>query len=186
MSIDASRVLYFAYGSNMLSARLAARIGAMETLGRCELRAHELRFHKRGADGSGKCDVVPSRHPHALVQGALFELRESQLEHLHEFEGAGYVSLQVQLTLDGLPVMARTYQALPQHTDASLQPFDWYLALVIAGAEEHGLPADYLATLQRVSSLSDPDTARAGHHFALIEAVQARANAAPAGPRNFR
>lgn len=46
---------YFAYGSNMLAARLTAR-----RLGIATLPAWQLRFHKVGSDGSGKGDIVPA------------------------------------------------------------------------------------------------------------------------------
>ena len=55
-------------------------------------------------------------------------------------------------------VTASTY--LATNTDRSLQLYDWYLALVIAGASEHGLGEDYLATLRRVNPKPDPKEGR--------------------------
>lgn len=50
-------ILYFAYGSNMSSARLRARVPSCRPIGIAFLPGHELRFHKRSKDGSGKCDA---------------------------------------------------------------------------------------------------------------------------------
>ena len=50
-------LLYFAYGSNLHPERLRERVPSAESLGVARLEAHVLRFHKRGRDGSGKCDA---------------------------------------------------------------------------------------------------------------------------------
>jgi hypothetical protein len=48
---------YFAYGSNMETARLRERMPSAKPLGVAKLSGHELRFHKRSKDGSGKCNA---------------------------------------------------------------------------------------------------------------------------------
>lgn len=159
---------YFAYGSNMPRARLEARVGTVRVLGAAMLPGHRLCFHKRGADGSGKCDVLASPQDADVVHGALFALDPSQLERLHGFEGRGYECVRLTVGLGARSLPALTYRALPQHTDASLLPFDWYLALVQAGAEEHALPAGYCDGLRRLRANPDPDQARAAAHRALL------------------
>jgi gamma-glutamylcyclotransferase len=51
-------------------------------------------------------------------------------------------------------------------------PYDWYLALVIAGALESKLEANYVDFLQRTASHSDPDYSRSGRleAIAVLEA----------------
>jgi hypothetical protein len=44
--------------------------------------------------------------------------------------------------------------------DRALQPYDWYRALVIAGALQHTLPAEWMAMLEQVASIRDPDAKR--------------------------
>jgi hypothetical protein len=44
--------------------------------------------------------------------------------------------------------------------DASRAPFGWYKALVVAGALQHGLPDEYVRTLEGVVATRDPDSAR--------------------------
>ncbi len=75
MTLDARRtVLNFAYGSNMLVARIRERAPSARPLGVAELRGHELRWHKAGMDGSAKCDVVASSDPRAVVLGVVYAL----------------------------------------------------------------------------------------------------------------
>ena len=54
--------LYFAYGSNMSSARLAARLGPTRCLGRAVLDHFALAWNKPGLDGSGKANLRPREH----------------------------------------------------------------------------------------------------------------------------
>jgi hypothetical protein len=63
---------YFAYGSNMLTERLRRRVPSTKPIGPARLDGFELRFHKRGADGSAKCDVVAGGD--GSVHGVLFKI----------------------------------------------------------------------------------------------------------------
>ena len=165
MQVRVGRLAYFAYGSNMPRARLVERVGEVELLGPARLDAHRLHFHKRGRDGSGKCDVAPADD---VVHGALFLLEPAQLQRLHDFEGAGYECVCVGVRLGSDVLEARTYRALPAHVDPGLLPFDWYLDLVRAGAEQLGLPARYRSQLASIRATPDPDTERAARHRALL------------------
>jgi hypothetical protein len=49
--------VYFAYGSNMSTARLRQRMPSCKPLGTAVLSEHKLRFHKRSTDQSGKCNA---------------------------------------------------------------------------------------------------------------------------------
>ena len=161
--------LYFAYGSNMLSSRLRERCPSATPVGVAELPDHELRWHKRSKDNSGKCDVVacPGKH----IIGVLYRIEDPDKKALDRAEGLGhgYVEIEVHVLLDGNSVIAKAYQATA--TDESLTPYGWYKALVIAGAQEHGLPQDYIEQLKLVVSTDDPDRARHDKEFHLIEGV---------------
>src|SRR5690606_16947162 len=159
--------LYFAYGSNMLSSRLRARCPSAEPIGVAELSNHELRWHKRSHDGSGKCDVVacPSRR----VIGVLYRIEDADKRALDRAEGLGhgYAEMNAHVLRDGNNVTAKAYQAT--EIDESLMPYGWYTALVIAGAQEHGLPKDYVEQLKLVVSTDDPDRTRHDREFRLME-----------------
>jgi hypothetical protein len=174
--MNAGTFLYFAYGSNMLGARLQApeRCPSAHALGVAESRGHELRWHKRSRkDGSGKCDIVASTDPNASTFGVLYEIADSEKSALDREEGLnhGYDAIEVSVLFGGALRNARSYQATA--TDAALRPHAWYRALVVAGAKEHGLPPDYIARLEAVPADQDPDKDRHNQNMALIGEVRA-------------
>jgi hypothetical protein len=80
---------YFAYGSNMSTARLRERMPSAEPLGLATLSGHELRFHKRSKDGSGKCNAYATGDPDSAVVGVLFRFDPAERHKLNAAEGAG-------------------------------------------------------------------------------------------------
>ena len=160
-------VLYFAYGSNLHPARLAARLAAPTLIGTAILDGYTLCFNKRGRDGSGKCTIAPAAD---LVHGAVYALQADDKRTLDAIEGlgAGYDEREVWLAGHGA---AWTYMAAPDAIDGALPPFDWYLALVRAGARFHRFPADCLARLDRIQAVADPDRARADTHARLLDSM---------------
>ena len=149
--------LYFAYGSNMLPARLQARCPSAQLVGLAIAPDHRLEFSKPGRDGSGKATLHPA--PGATTPGVVYRIALADRPALHVAEGAdhpnGYIfhdEFSVRMA-DGTGVAA-TYIA--RRRDPGLRPFDWYLALVIAGAQAHGLDAAHIRHLRSVSY--SPDT----------------------------
>ena len=171
--MSADRVITFAYGSNMLTARIKARCPSAHTLGVAELPENELRWHKKSRDGSGKCDIVLTDKPGAAVLGVLYEIATNEKADLDKAEGVGfdYDKAEIEVLCCGVWVKAKTYIATT--TDPTLKPYTWYRALVIAGAKEHGLPADYIARLEAVPADQDPDQKRHDENMALIGKVRA-------------
>jgi gamma-glutamylcyclotransferase len=163
------RVRYFAYGSNMLTARLVERVPSATATGIGHLPAHTLRWDKRSRhDGSGKCDAEHTGREEDAVWGVLYEFDPADKAALDRAEGlgAGYAEKAVDVvTADGTAA-AVTYVATDK--DPALRPFHWYKDLVVAGAREHGLPVDYRAHLDLVPTVSDPDLARNTRHHRLL------------------
>ena len=149
---------YLAYGSNLHPARLFARIGEVPVVGIARLTGESLVFHKRGADGSGKCDLLPCRG--AVAWGAVYEIPDDGRETLDRIEGLGRGYGAARVEVDGLGA-CYTYRALLEARDANLVPFDWYHAFVVEGARWHGFPADYIAALEAALVAVDPDVERA-------------------------
>lgn len=151
----------FAYGSNMATRRLRAanRCPSAQALGVAELRGYELRWHKRSTDGSSKCDVV-SGNDRDRVFGLLFSIANSEQEALDiaEGRGKGYERKQMAVWQGNVERQATLYVATS--TDSTLKPYTWYKAWVVAGAREHGLPADYIAKLEAAPAIKDHEQAR--------------------------
>ena len=154
-------MLYFAYGSNMSRARIEKRLGPCVLQGHAWLPGYGLRFHKRGADGSAKCDAwrIPQKSSDETLHGVLHALDASQRERLDGFEGAGYRVEWVRALTKASYVRCFLYVTRPEAIDASLRPFAWYHTYVLEGAKENALPGAYIKRLEAVANqiLEDPD-----------------------------
>lgn len=155
-------MIYFAYGSNMHPERLRRRVPSREVLTVARLAGWRMTFGKRGRDGSGKCAVLPAS-PRDVVHGVLYRICPSERPVLDEAEdthGGGYYAIDVEVAGPTERFTAFTYRPPTNRVDATLQPFDWYKAFVVAGARHHALPVHYLSTLERVMAQPDPDAER--------------------------
>jgi cation transport regulator ChaC len=166
-------VVYFAYGSNMSTARLRERMPSCKPLGIATLPGHALRFHKRSKDKSGKCNAYAVGDGQSVV-GVLFSFDPAERATLDKAEGAGngYERTTVTVINDrGRRRKVLTYIASPNAIDDSLAPYSWYKDVVLAGCVEHGLPTDYVAAcVQSVEATEDPDTARDARERAMLSA----------------
>lgn len=156
-------MIYLAYGSNMLARRLHERVPSARVVGVTSLGGWELRFHKRSVDGSGKCNIVPSPEPRAVVHGVVYELAAAEKHRLDAIEGLGigYLARELVVAVAGERLEAFTYLAQDSHIDELLRPYRWYLDFVVTGARENGLPAAYVRRLLERSPRRDPDRGRA-------------------------
>mgnify|MGYP001343361381 CR=1 FL=1 len=163
MSATSQTFVTFAYGSNMLTSRIQARCPSARTLGTAELRGYELKWHKRSSDGSGKCDVVRTNDANHVVYGVLYEIPASEKSALDAAEGLGhgYEAKDVEVVFERAPRRSSVYYATA--IDASLRPYTWYMALVVAGAKENQLPEKYIEQLAKADAMADSDSKR--HHL---------------------
>jgi len=153
-----NKVLYFSYGSNMSTPRIKHRVESATVISVAHLHQHSLRFHKKSVDGSAKCGIAHTKSPNDLVYGVVFEILISDKHILDNYEGLGngYEEKTVSIILpDGKSIAAATYYAT--HIDVSLKPYHWYKEHVLRGAREHALPSDYVAAIEAISSIADPD-----------------------------
>lgn len=155
--------IYFAYGSNMLTARLRARMPSCKPIGIATLPGHTLRFHKLSKDGSGKCNVLASGDGDSVV-GVLFSFDLAERATLDKAEGVGNGYEHAIVTVineEGRRRKVLTYVADSEHIDDGLKPYTWYKELVLAGAAEHYLPAEYVADcIEPVEAIVDLNAAR--------------------------
>lgn len=137
---------YFAYGSNMLRERLVARVSTAQVVAVGAVRDYRLDFAKVSVDGSGKGDMVAS--PGGEVWGVLYEFDASQKADLDEQEGRHYQAREVVVSTTDGDQTAWAYMAQPHRRDPSKVPYDWYLALIVAGARQGGLPEACIQVLE--------------------------------------
>ncbi|WP_432695661.1 gamma-glutamylcyclotransferase family protein [Marinobacterium sp. YM272] len=164
----AGAVIYFAYGSNMSLLRLRERTPDARRIATCVLLEHDLRFHKVSPDGSAKCDTFYTGNREDRVFGAVYEIGKSSELVLDRVEGLGkgYDKKRVGVVdLAGNEYEAFTYYATL--IDPLLLPYGWYREHVLVGARELVLPASYLARIEAVSVMDDPDPEREARQLAV-------------------
>ncbi len=133
-----------------------------------------VRFTKPSIDLSGKATLVASdRTKHAAI-GAVFEISTDDLDSLNKAEGPGYErhnDFRVGCLRTGESITTHTYIAKEQHLD--LKPFDWYLALVIAGTIERELDQEYESAFRAIKYDIDTDICRESRQVAIAELQRA-------------
>ncbi len=164
--------LYFGYGSNMLHERLQARCHSAKPIGVAYAQGYKLAFSKHSKDGSGKATIAKTDDKTDIVYGVLFGISEKELIELDKAEGyPGHYGRDMEFEVISLQdqetVVAATYIAQSGKVDHSLKPYDWYKALVLAGARQNKLDADYIENINSTQSISDPDDERKSRKDAI-------------------
>jgi len=162
---------YLAYGSNLHPIRLRERVPSAEFVARTHLTGYRLMWHKRGQDGSGKCNLHYTGKEIDRSQAAIFRITRQHIEDLDHFEGngRGYQNSDIEIALNGRQQTCFTYFAETAHIDDELQPFSWYKQLVLQGAHYHGFPQSYLADIEGIPEQLDSNTERHMHHTQLVK-----------------
>lgn len=154
--------LYFAYGSNMLKARLRERCPSAQAEGLAWAAGYAVRYWKEGRDGSGKATLVRQSIDTFLTCGVLYRIDLAERTDLDRAE-ARYLrhdDFAVHCSHSGENRRASAYLASPDACRQDLRPFDWYVGLIRAGAQEHGLDPQYIAKLTAVDTCRDSNLQR--------------------------
>ena len=152
----------------MSSRRLLERAPSATFLSIATLKEHRLKFHKKSKDGSGKCDAEHTTEQNDCVIGVVFAMSAADKEELDrkECQNFGYKKKTVTVTLEnGNRIEASTYCAV--ETDADLSPYSWYKEHVLRGARENNLPHAYVALIEKIETLPDPDMNRHDRELAI-------------------
>ncbi|GED22053.1 gamma-glutamylcyclotransferase family protein [Halomonas halmophila] len=148
---------YFAYGSNMNPARVAARIGETRVALAGVLRDYRLCFDKASrVPGISHANVVASQG--AWVEGVLIGLTHpEQIQAMDPFEGypQEYQRHRLPVHSEEGVIDAWVYIARPGTTGAGLQPAREYLAHLLHGRAF--LSSEYHAWLADFSSVTGLD-----------------------------
>ncbi|MFB6260335.1 MAG: gamma-glutamylcyclotransferase family protein [Thiohalorhabdaceae bacterium] len=167
-----SKLHYLAFGSNLHPIRLGERVPSARLLGRVELTGYRLAFHKLGADGSGKGNLVHTGRKSDIAVGALFEMGGDEKPNLDAAEGAGYRDDTMPVRCQGKQYEAFVYLGEDPYIDPDLRPYGWYRDLVWHGARFNGAPTEYLEEIAAVAAVEDPDPERRDRNRALVERIQ--------------
>jgi len=157
----------------MCISRFQRRAPNAEAFSVGRLSRHQLVFHKRGADGSGKCTIWKDSSSEYQVFGVLYLIDEEEKYQLDLEEGLGngYDNVMVEIITAEGKMNACTYMANESHYDSSLDPFQWYLEYVMKGAFEHRLPEYYISRIGDVKTALDPNRERAFKNGSILRAA---------------
>lgn len=136
---------YFAYGSNLSRQQMTERCPGSRVVGIAWLESYRLRFdgHSANWNNTAVANITPSALH--LVWGVLYEVTAAHLAQLDEFEHApvNYWRWSVRLRSPRLGwVEAVTYLRPPL---VAGHPSSRYIARVLEGALDQGLPPAYVA-----------------------------------------
>jgi hypothetical protein len=173
-----STVWYFAYGSNMQTATFRGRRGITyrrAVPGRADGWRLVLDKPPLLPIGEAFANILPD--PTSAVVGVLYEISADDLAHVELTEGVligNYRRIDVPVAPLAPPpgeVLAATL--VSDARDPALRPSDRYMACLVAGAEEHGLPAEWIGLLRAVPC--GPESADAARFRPLLdEAIRRR------------
>lgn len=163
-------VWYFAYGSNMQPATFNGRRGIAPVRAlAARLDGWQLVLDKPPLlpVGSGMANVV--RAAGSVVLGVAYAVTASDLRHIELTEGVLIGNYRrVAVRVASLATPSEVFEAVTlasDQRDPALGPSRRYMALLVEGAETHGLPADYVAWLRSIPAVEETPAARAARSF---------------------
>lgn len=158
----------------MLTARICGRCPSAAFRTIAHAPDFVVSFIKPSIDLSGKATMVAADAAKLAAIGAVFEISTSDLDNLNNAEGLGYErhnDFQVTCLRTGESITTHTYMAKKRRSN--LKPYDWYLALVIAGIVEHELDPKYESAFRAIKYDIDTDTCRKSRQTAIAELQRA-------------
>ena len=153
-------MLYFAFGSNLNPAQMAARCPGHVVVGMAALRDHRLVFPLTAQDWGGGVAAVQVSHG-STVWGMVYELTDEHVAALDRYEGFRgpgdqhnlYERERVWVDLTrpddaSIPRRVRAEYYVPRVTNPA-PPSRRYLDTILEGARHFRLPDEYIALLAR-------------------------------------
>ncbi|XP_035826518.1 gamma-glutamylcyclotransferase isoform X2 [Aplysia californica] len=172
---------YFSYGSNLLRERILIRnpTAKFKCLGK--LKNYALDFDTpQGYDqkywhGAG-ATIEPKEG--SYVMGCVWEIDEDQTDNLDAQE-AGYHPIFVDVDLETKErVTCRSYQMDYETRTGDHRPNPFYLKVIVDGAKQNNMPADYIAFLGEFSTNGNRDPPPVYHK--VLEMIEKFRNSAEA------
>lgn len=143
-------MLLFSYGSNLAVDEMDRWCPGARFVEPARLDGYRLAFTRRSIRWrGGVADIVPAAEAH--VWGAAYEVEQADLVALDAKEGAGaaYRRCGVEVAIGGRVVAAQAYEVIDKA--AHVAPPPAYLRLLVRGARERGLPAEWVSALEAMA-----------------------------------
>ena len=168
---------YFAYGSNMQTATFCGRRGIdLRRAFAARAAGWRLVLDKPPLIPVGEAFANIVAAPEAEVFGVVYEVTAEELAHVELTEGVlidNYRRVEIRVqTLGAAPEELAACTLVSDQHDPALRPSARYMACLIAGAEEHGLPAAWIDFLRSVPA--GPETTGAARLRPVLDELMRR------------
>ncbi|XP_076157298.1 gamma-glutamylcyclotransferase a [Alosa pseudoharengus] len=143
--------MYFAFGSNLLKERLQLKNPSATFYSTGRLKDYVLRFGLWGESVQGRWNggvATIEENPGAEVWGVVWKLSKDNLASLDKQEEV-YSPMEVSVETDSGLLACRTYQ---MNNFSACLPSPQYKQVLCLGAQQNGLPLEYLKKLQDVET----------------------------------
>jgi gamma-glutamylcyclotransferase (GGCT)/AIG2-like uncharacterized protein YtfP len=164
-------VAYFAYGSNMQTATLRERRGVQFHHAQpARVHGWRLVLDKPGLIPTGGSFANIVADSDAEVWGVLYQIDDADLAHIDLTEGVligNYERVELPVWPEGADTSLNAFTLTSTRREPGLRPSTRYMELLISGAEEHGLPAHWVAYLRTIPA--HPETQEALHLRGFID-----------------
>lgn len=149
-------VLHFGYGSNMSEEYMKQYTPGLKYVMNAQLPNFEIQFRKYSDNMKGGISsIIPK--PNGMIYGVLYYIPKSEMEELDILEDVplGIYSRDTFQVLgeDGKWYAADLYRVT--EPKGPFEPARQYLDLMIAGATEHGINSEWIATLKDMRAALD-------------------------------
>jgi cation transport regulator ChaC len=144
---------YLAYGSNLWKKQKVVRTGSIRTGNEspqiARLADYRLAFNKRDKNGEVVANIMAA--PGNEVIGIVYRVNDESLKKMDKYE-RGYDRSIVSVILENKTcIEAFIYIAIAKNVIAEEKPTTEYLNKIINGANEHGLPIEYIEKIQKLA-----------------------------------
>lgn len=144
---------YLAYGSNLWKNQKEKRTGPIRTGNEspqiARLADYRFAFNKRGDKGQVFANIMAASGNEVI--GIVYRVNDESLVRMDAKE-VGYDRCTVTVMLESKTcIEAITYIAMASNIIAEGKPTRVYLNKIINGANEHGLPIEYIEKIQKLA-----------------------------------
>ena len=145
-------IWYFAYGSNLSQQQMLRRTGSIPPSKVARLDHYQFAFRRVLQGSDVYATIIPQEN--SAVYGVVYRCSPLAISRLDQFEGVSencYQRKSVQVTgLDGEIFTSEVYIG-QDFSEESAYPSSSYWASIRTGANEHGLPLEYIKVLSQIA-----------------------------------
>ena len=149
-SNDDEKILYLGYGSNMSEEYMKTYAPSLEYVMNVQLPNYEIQFRKYSTDMKGGLSSIIEK-PGGMIYAVLYWISKKEMEALDILEDVplGIYKRETFQVLgeDGKWYAADLYRVT--NPKGPYTPSKRYLDIMIAGAKEHKINADWIARLEK-------------------------------------